>query len=36
MWSRGVGSSACFALFFAGAGRGKGRAVVAQVPTLGS
>ena len=33
---RGVGSSAHFALFFAGAGRGEGGAVVAQVPTLDS
>jgi hypothetical protein len=31
-----VGSSPCFALFFAGARRGEGEAVVAHVPTLGS
>jgi hypothetical protein len=30
-----VGSSARFVLFFTGAGRGEGEAVVAQVPTLG-
>jgi hypothetical protein len=33
---RGVGSSACFALFFAGARCGEGEVVVAQVPTLAS
>jgi hypothetical protein len=31
-----VGSSARFALFFAGAGRGEGEVMVAQVATLGS
>jgi hypothetical protein len=31
-----VSSSARFALFFAGAGRGEVEAVIAEVPTLGS